>query len=77
MSLPYLVLLVYFLLNISIRRKELKISQTALATRAGLTRNCMYRIYGGLDGKIHLLMDYADYPNDVPDSWYTDHFETT
>lgn len=38
----------------------------------------MRRICGGdHDGKLHLLMDYADRPRDVADPWYTGDFETT
>ena len=39
----------------------------------------MRRICGGdFDGKIHLLMEYAGYPeSEVADPWYTDDFETT
>ena len=38
----------------------------------------MHRICGGdFGGKMHLLMDYTEYPGDVADPWYTDDFETT
>ena len=38
----------------------------------------MYRICGGdFVGKLHLLMDYTDYPRDVADPWYTEDFEAT
>ena len=39
----------------------------------------MYRICGGdFAGKMHLLMEYADRPNqEVADPWYTDNFEAT
>lgn len=39
----------------------------------------MHRICGGdFDGKIHLLMEYAGYPEaEVADPWYTDNFEAT
>ena len=37
----------------------------------------MHRICGGdCDGKMHLLMDFTDYPGDVADPWYTNDFET-
>ena len=38
----------------------------------------MHRICGGdPEGKIHLLMDYTDRPEDVADPWYTGDFEAT
>lgn len=38
----------------------------------------MYRICGGdYAGKMSLLMDHTDRPDDVADPWYTDDFETT
>lgn len=39
----------------------------------------MYRICGGdFAAKMHLLMEYADRPNqEVADPWYTDNFEAT
>lgn len=38
----------------------------------------MQRLYGGdPEGKIHLLMDYADRPGEVADPWYTGDFEET
>ena len=39
----------------------------------------MHQICGGdFDGKIHLLMEYAGYPDtEVADPWYTRDFETT
>ena len=39
----------------------------------------MYRMCGGdFDGKLHLLMEYADRPDaEVADPWYTGDFETT
>ena len=38
----------------------------------------MYRICGGdPDGKLRLLMDYTDRPDDVADPWYTGDFEST
>ncbi len=38
----------------------------------------MHRICGGdPDGKLHLLMDFADRPREVADPWYTGDFETT
>ena len=38
----------------------------------------MNRICGGdPEGKIHLLLDYADRPGDVADPWYTGNFEAT
>ena len=39
----------------------------------------MYRMCGGdFDGKLHLLMEYADRPEaEVADPWYTGDFETT
>ena len=39
----------------------------------------IHRICGGdFDGKIHLLMEYAGYPEaEVADPWYTDDFEAT
>ena len=38
----------------------------------------MYRICGGnFADKMHLLMDFTDYPGDVADPWYTDDFEAT
>lgn len=38
----------------------------------------MYHICGGdPDGKLRLLMDYTDRPDDVADPWYTGDFEST
>ncbi|MBR6192373.1 MAG: low molecular weight phosphotyrosine protein phosphatase [Prevotella sp.] len=38
----------------------------------------MQRMCGGdPDGKIHLLLDYTDRPNDVADPWYTGNFNAT
>lgn len=37
----------------------------------------MHRICGDDDGKMHLLMEFADHPSDVGDPWYTDDFEST
>ena len=38
----------------------------------------MYHICGGEpDGKLRLLMDYTDRPDDVADPWYTGDFEST
>ena len=38
----------------------------------------MIRICGGdPDGKIHLLLDYSDHPDDIADPWYTGDFEGT
>ena len=38
----------------------------------------MRRICGGdPDGKLHLLLDYTNYPGDVADPWYTGDFEST
>ncbi|MCI9547332.1 MAG: low molecular weight phosphotyrosine protein phosphatase [Lachnospiraceae bacterium] len=38
----------------------------------------MNRICGGdPDGKIHLMLEYADRPGDVADPWYTRDFEAT
>ena len=38
----------------------------------------MHRICGGdFAGKLRLLMDYTDHPDDVADPWYTGDFETT
>ncbi|MEQ2620876.1 low molecular weight protein-tyrosine-phosphatase [Hominicoprocola fusiformis] len=38
----------------------------------------MYHICGGdPDGKLRLLMDYTDRPDDVADPWCTGNFETT
>lgn len=38
----------------------------------------MQRICGGdRAGKLHLLMDYTDFPGDVADPWFTNDFETT
>ena len=38
----------------------------------------MHRICGGdFDGKIHLLMEFTDRPDDVADPWYTGDFEST
>ena len=38
----------------------------------------MQRIYGGdPNGKLHLLMDYTNRPDDVADPWYTGDFEAT
>ena len=38
----------------------------------------MHHICGGdPEGKIHLLLDYTDSPDDVADPWYTGDFEAT
>lgn len=38
----------------------------------------IYRICGGdFVDKMHLLMNFADHPDDVADPWYTDDFEMT
>ncbi|MBP3484547.1 MAG: low molecular weight phosphotyrosine protein phosphatase [Oscillospiraceae bacterium] len=38
----------------------------------------MHRICGGdPEGKLHLLMDFTDRPDDVADPWYTNDFEAT
>ena len=38
----------------------------------------MHRICGGdFDGKIHLLMEFTDRPDDVADPWHTGDFEST
>ena len=38
----------------------------------------MYHICGGdPDGKLRLMMDYTDRPDDVADPWYTGDFEST
>ncbi|MGO5023883.1 low molecular weight protein-tyrosine-phosphatase [Lawsonibacter sp. LCP25S3_G6] len=38
----------------------------------------MYQICGGdFADKMHLLMDFTDYPGEVADPWYTGDFDTT
>ena len=32
---------------------------------------------GDKDNKVHLLLEYTEYPGDIADPWYTDDFDTT
>ncbi len=41
-----------------------------------LNTSYMLRILGGdPEGKVHLLMDFTDHPEDIADPWYTGDFE--
>lgn len=50
----------------------------ALLRSVALRNGACGRSCGGdFADKVHLLMDFTDYPGDVADPWYTDDFETT